>query len=169
MLTFDRVEGGVDADHVVELVRETMEKRDGGGVIVFCAIKDIARPPPPCWRGGFRRHRHGQRGDRCRAEAAVATAATDARRTGGAAARGEIVVLLLDGERERDANDAAADEKSLASCVSKGVAWHNAGLHPEEKAGVEQAFRSGLNCASWQDCPLFRFTPRRLKATLART
>ena len=167
LLTFDRVlKEGVDADHVVELARETMEKRDGGGVIIFCATKRQCETTAAMLAR--------------RLPAGIATGGgADESATGGAATdvgwqvagqkkpppppkppsqqqRPTLAELVEQLRRVKsssssstananaNANDAPADEKSLASCVSKGVAWHNAGLHPEEKAGVEHAFRSGL-------------------------
>ena len=45
----------------------------------------------------------------------------------------------------------------LATCATRGVAWHHSALHVEEKAAIERAARAGLRfaaCAARRRWPL---------------
>jgi DNA polymerase theta len=143
LTTFEReLTEGADADHVVELAKETMEKQDGG-VIIFCATKkqcetvaaNLARKLPAsiATKGG------GAMDVGEEAPRGFAAASKKAPPLTPPALLSELVEQL-----RRVTTGSDDGNRSLAACVSRGVAWHNAGLHAEEKAVVELAFRSGL-------------------------
>ena len=150
LLALDRelIDGG-DKEHVVQLVKETMETKDGG-VIVFCAAKY------QCEIVAAALSKHLPDGIAMGGAAVVASgeaAAAAAQGAGGGAdgvlaADGQprVATLAELAEQLRRLKTWGSDTdsaKGLASCVAKGIAWHNAGLHQEEKAIVELAFRSG--------------------------
>ena len=114
---------GADADHVAELVRETISRGpNAGGVIVFCSARF-----------------------QCETHAVALAGALDVPEAAqGASALGDVVDELRrvgsgsGGARETE------KKPSLATCASRGVAWHHAGMHAEEKSIVERGFREGL-------------------------
>lgn len=133
--------GESDLDHVVELVRETLDIPDGGGVIVFCTTRKecervantLAARLAAC--GGTESEAKHEKMESVENQRAQADAQMHDTLS--------YIVDQLQRHQKRDAS-AADNNKSLASCVSKGFAWHNAGLHPEERTLVEQAFKSGM-------------------------
>ena len=113
---------GSDAEHVLELVRETFERgAEAGGVIVFCAAKFQCETTANALARGL-------------------AGAEEKRDDDAAKARDALVEEL----RRLAPNNKDTDRQlCLATCATRGVAWHHSALHVEEKAAIERGFREG--------------------------
>ena len=113
---------GSDAEHVLELVRETFERGPGaGGVIVFCAAKFQCETTANALARGLAEAEEKRDDDAARARDALA----------------EELRRLAPNAKDSDR------QLCLATCASRGVAWHHSALHVEEKAAIERGFREG--------------------------
>ena len=124
-----------ELDVAAALASETVaSSRGGGGVIVFCAARFQCEMVA---RALSQRLRVRECAD-TKTNAPLASLVEDIRRVAG----DEPPTKKMDDSSATNNNRSGSGvNKTLAECVSLGVAWHHAGLHPEARTLVERGFR----------------------------